>query len=420
MQADSEMLVSAPHVEGGVYKVGDMNDSMMHDDPMSDDSNDTYDTDLIHSHHVHPDGVHTRNLSDQLCHSGPAGVAAAAAIASFKKKRKPHSFETNPAIRKRQQTRLLRKIRNCIEEYTIRVGQQAAFLAVTPSKGRDSNHSYKVFGSQPLENVLKTCRNVIVQDLEQVLAAQAPPPAENSHLFELPPLLMDGMPTPLEKMTQAHLRAFIPEMLKYSTGRSKPGWGKLECQPLWWPVDVPWANIRCDVRTEEDKKTLGWTQALRSIIRNCYKHHGREDLLPAFEEDPPPPPFVMQTINNPDGSLSIIQIDTSCSQLAEGSEIITLADGTQATVVRTLQTEDLDDVGSDDNLNTRLTEATLTSEGAIMIPDGGGDMVQLPVSVYNGTLMVSHLDNDTTAMPSFAQNKSEVGVPPSTQTVEIS
>ena len=85
---------------------------------------------------------------------GPAGVAAAAAIASFKKKRKPHSFETNPAIRKRQQTRLLRKIRNCIEEYTIRVGQQAAFLAVTPAKGRDSNNSYKVFGSQPLESVV--------------------------------------------------------------------------------------------------------------------------------------------------------------------------------------------------------------------------------------------------------------------------
>lgn len=75
---------------------------------------------------------------------------------------------------------------------------------------------------------------------------------------------------------------------------------------------------------------------MRSIIRNCYKHHGREDLLPAFDDDVTPPPFVMQTINNPDGTLSIIQIDTSCSQLADGSEIITLADGTQATVVRTV------------------------------------------------------------------------------------
>lgn len=91
-----------------------------------------------------------------LLYLGPAGVAAAAAITSFKKTRKPHTFETNPAIRKRQQTRLLRKIRACIEEYTVRVGQQAAFLAVTPHKGRDSNQGYKVFGSQPLENVVSS------------------------------------------------------------------------------------------------------------------------------------------------------------------------------------------------------------------------------------------------------------------------
>ena len=55
---------------------------------------------------------------------------------------------------------------------------------------------------------------------------------------------------------QAQLRAFIPEMLKYSTGRSKPGWGKHEYRPVWWPEDVPWANVRSDVRTEEMKKKV--------------------------------------------------------------------------------------------------------------------------------------------------------------------
>ena len=55
---------------------------------------------------------------------------------------------------------------------------------------------------------------------------------------------------------QAQLRAFIPEMLKYSTGRSKPGWGKAECRPPWWPNDVPWANVRSDVRSEEEKKKV--------------------------------------------------------------------------------------------------------------------------------------------------------------------
>lgn len=57
---------------------------------------------------------------------------------------------------------------------------------------------------------------------------------------------------------QAQLRAFIPLMLKYSTGRGKPGWGKPEHRPIWWPEDLPWANVRSDARTEEQKqKVLG-------------------------------------------------------------------------------------------------------------------------------------------------------------------
>lgn len=88
---------------------------------------------------------------------GPVGVAAAAAIASYRKRRRPHQFETNPATRKRQHTRLLRKLKATIEEYTTRVGQQAVLLAVTPAKGRDGNQGYKVFGSQPLENVVRGC-----------------------------------------------------------------------------------------------------------------------------------------------------------------------------------------------------------------------------------------------------------------------
>lgn len=51
------------------------------------------------------------HLSFLLCFlasKGPIGVAAAAAIATAKKRKRPHSFETNPSIRKRQQTRLSR------------------------------------------------------------------------------------------------------------------------------------------------------------------------------------------------------------------------------------------------------------------------------------------------------------------------
>lgn len=55
---------------------------------------------------------------------------------------------------------------------------------------------------------------------------------------------------------QAQLRNFIPEMLKYSTGRSKPGWGRPECRPVWWPSDLPWANVRSDARSDEEKKRV--------------------------------------------------------------------------------------------------------------------------------------------------------------------
>lgn len=30
---------------------------------------------------------------------------------------------------------------------------------------------------------------------------------------------------------------------------------------------------------------VSWTHALRQIVINCYRYHGREDLLPAFSED---------------------------------------------------------------------------------------------------------------------------------------
>ena len=69
------------------------------------------------------------------------------------------------------------------------------------------------------------------------------------------------------------------------TGRGKPGWGKDTTKPVWWPKGVPWANVRMDARENEDKQKVSWTHALRQIVINCYKYHGREDLLPVFNED---------------------------------------------------------------------------------------------------------------------------------------
>lgn len=194
------------------------------------------------------------DLANQLAAAGPVGVAAAAAIASSKKRKRQHTFETNPSVRKRQQNRLLRKMRAIIYEFTGRVGKQAVVLVATPGK---PNTSYKVFGAKPLEDVIRNLKNIVMDELENALAQQAPPPPqEDPSLFELPPLIIDGIPTPVEKMTQAQLRAFIPLMLKYSTGRGKPGWGRESTRPPWWPKELPWANVRMDARSEEDKQKV--------------------------------------------------------------------------------------------------------------------------------------------------------------------
>jgi nuclear respiratory factor 1 len=74
-----------------------------------------------------PDGDYEGNLlseamenevTAQLVAAGVVGVAAAAAITSSKKRKRPHSFETNPSIRKRQQNRLLRKLRVSLDSHS--------------------------------------------------------------------------------------------------------------------------------------------------------------------------------------------------------------------------------------------------------------------------------------------------------------
>ena len=59
---------------------------------------------------------------------------------------------------------------------------------------------------------------------------------------------------------------FIPEMLKYSLGRGKPGWGKEAKKPVWWPQDVPWANVRRDDRSQEAKLCVSENQAALNIF----------------------------------------------------------------------------------------------------------------------------------------------------------
>uniref|UniRef100_A0A8C5R630 Nuclear respiratory factor 1 n=1 Tax=Leptobrachium leishanense TaxID=445787 RepID=A0A8C5R630_9ANUR len=292
------------------------------DSPSSPEDTSYDDSDILNS-------TAADEITAHLAAAGPVGMAAAAAVATGKKRKRPHLFESNPSIRKRQQTRLLRKLRATLDEYTTRVGQQAIVLCISPSK---PSPVFKVFGAAPLENVVRKYKSMILEDLETALAEHAP--VQQDINSDLPPLTIDGIPVSVDKMTQAQLRAFIPEMLKYSTGRGKPGWGKESCKPIWWPDDIPWANVRSDVRTEEQKQRVSWTQALRTIVKNCYKQHGREDLLYAFEDQTTqvatahgiahlvPSQTVVQTISNPDGTVSLIQVGT-------GATVATLADASE-------------------------------------------------------------------------------------------
>ena len=58
-----------------------------------------------------------------------------------------------------------------------------------------------------------------------------------------------------------------------------------EMKPVWWPEDIPWQNVRSDMRTEQKKKEFSWTEGLRRIVISCYLHHGRLDLLPEFSAE---------------------------------------------------------------------------------------------------------------------------------------
>ncbi|XP_026085399.1 nuclear respiratory factor 1-like [Carassius auratus] len=317
--AVSQQVHVATYTEHGMLSADE-------DSPSSPDDDIYDDSDILNS-------TGTDEVTAHLAAAGPVGMAAAAAVATGKKRKRPHIFESNPSIRKRQQTRLLRKLRATLDEYTTRVGQQAIVLCISPSK---PNPVFRVFGAAPLENVVRKYKSMILEDLENALAEHAPP-GGGELTSELPPLTIDGIPVSVDKMTQAQLRAFIPEMLKYSTGRGKPGWGKESCKPIWWPEDIPWANVRSDVRTEEQKQRVSWTQALRTIVKNCYKQHGREDLLYAFEDQITtqvatttthsiahlvPSQTVVQTISNPDGTVSLIQVGT-------GATVATLADASE-------------------------------------------------------------------------------------------
>lgn len=220
------------------------------------------------------------DITAELARSGVAGFTAASAIASSKSFNKNrHKFETDPIKRRRQKNRLLRLLEQIINEYSTRIGEQAIILTMAPN-----NLSYRVFGTEPLKRAIKKLKPRIIQSFNAEIAKEIPAPVkEDQGLFYLPQITVDEIPTNVYNLSQAHMRNFIPQMVKYSTCRKKPGWGVEALKPKWWPIDVPWANIRIDTRSDIEKGNLPWSAALRKIIICCYVYHGRTDLLRVFE-----------------------------------------------------------------------------------------------------------------------------------------
>lgn len=58
------------------------------------------------------------------------GVAAAAAILSTRKRKRHIAFESNPALRKRYCSKLMRRLKETLDELSTRVGLQVMFILI--------------------------------------------------------------------------------------------------------------------------------------------------------------------------------------------------------------------------------------------------------------------------------------------------
>lgn len=320
---------------------------------------------------------------------------------SGRKKSKPYTFESNPALRKRHRTKLLKRLKDTVDEFTTRVGLQACVVVYQPA---NPSAEFAVFGADPLGMVIRKYKDTISEEVEATLTQGMPLPAmkeQSVNLFELPPLIFDGIPTAVCKMTQAQLRAFVPLMLKYSQNRGKPGWGKEDYKPIWWPEGVPWENVRSDPRPVEER-TTPWTDILRQVVVNCYAYHGRLDLLPEFN-----PNQLSQEVNPEtaqrlqrqmaeieqeqleqeglvasvsSSSQQVFSIDTTGMEGEDGSGLATLSDASLAETAARLQ-EVADNTGQ---VQYATQTVTVSSKDAKALGQPPGTTTTVLLTAYPG------------------------------------
>lgn len=188
------------------------------------------------------------------------------------------SFKSFEATQKWYKKILIDRFKLLTEQFYCTNGLQVVVLVANLSSA-DTQTRFNAIGSEPLKHIVMKLEKRIMENLTTILHNDSMEPIVQNGAFKLPPLVFNGIRTSVTMMNQNQLRTFIPMIIKYSTGRQKPMYGKHGKKPCWWPDCVPWKNIRYDTRHVIEKLNLPWTEALRQVVISCYKYHNRLDLL---------------------------------------------------------------------------------------------------------------------------------------------
>ena len=227
-------------------------------------------------------------LFQELCQHGIAGMSSIAAISSCRQREPSAQFERSPEARKKLYAQYMHQLEDLLREFSMHVGLQAAVVVYEPSEANPTN-AMKIFGTSPIKEYVSKYAHHIQRNTHRKLKQMHKRVASKSEInFKpvsniLPPVLIHGIPTSVEDLTQAQLRSFLRMLLCEAEGRKTPQWHNPAMVPDWWPLCVPWQNIKTDQRVVESKRQRCWSDCLRHAVYKCYLFYNQTHLLPEFD-----------------------------------------------------------------------------------------------------------------------------------------
>jgi len=177
--------------------------------------------------------------------------------------------------RQRLRYRLMSKLRNAAQELKDRLGDEAVSVityydAMEPDLNSKNLPSIKVVGSPVLTSIIEKHKHAIQEDIHN---AEKSTHSSRPVLCGLPLPLINGRVSTVDKLRCRELKSLIPLLLKKSSGHSRVNWNSGDHVPNWWPVDVPWGNVKSDTRPQEDRGEETWACVLRRVVKSCYTYH---------------------------------------------------------------------------------------------------------------------------------------------------